>query len=62
VLRKLFGSKRDEEIRDCGILHNKELHDLCVYRKVVNILKSGTLQWAGKVARTFDIKCTNTEF
>jgi hypothetical protein len=28
VLRKIFGSKREEGTANCRIMHNEELHDL----------------------------------
>jgi hypothetical protein len=40
VLRKLFGSKRDEITRDRRKLHNGELHDLCFSPGIIQVIKS----------------------
>jgi hypothetical protein len=51
VLRRIFGSKRDEVMGEWRKLHNKELRDLYSSPSIVRIIKSRRLRWAGHVAR-----------
>jgi hypothetical protein len=39
VLRRIFGPKRDEVIREWGKLHNEELNDLHSSRNIVRVIK-----------------------
>ena len=56
MLRKIFGSKKDEGKRD-GVtgqwrkLHNEELNDLYSSPNIVRVIKSRIMRWAGHVAR-----------
>jgi hypothetical protein len=50
VLR-LFGPKRDELAGEWRKLHNEELNDLYSLPKIVRVVKSRTMRWAGHVAR-----------
>ena len=51
VLRKIFGSKRDEIAGEWRKLHNAELHALYSSPNIIRNLKSRRLRWAGYVAR-----------
>jgi len=50
VLRKIFGSKRDEVTVKWRRLHNEELCDLYCWRNFIQVTKSRRIRWAGKVA------------
>jgi hypothetical protein len=51
VLRRIFGSKRDERVGEWRNLHNEELNDLYFSPSIVRAIKSRRVRWAGKVAR-----------
>jgi hypothetical protein len=51
VLRRIFGSKRDEVTGERRKLHNEELHDLYSLPSVIRIIKSRRMSWAGHVER-----------
>jgi len=51
VLRRIFGSRRDEVTGDWRRLHNEELNDLYSSLNIVRVIKSRRLRWAGHVAR-----------
>jgi hypothetical protein len=51
VLRRIFGSKRDEVTGEWRRLHNKELHALYSSPNIIRVIKSRRLRWAGHVAR-----------
>ena len=40
VLRRVFGSKRDEVTGECRKLHNEELRDLYSLPNIVRVVKS----------------------
>ena len=50
VLRRIFGPKKDEVIREWRGLHNEELNDLYYSRNIVRVIKS-RMRWARHVAR-----------
>jgi hypothetical protein len=50
VLRRLFGSERDEVTGDWRKLHKEELNDLYCLPKFVRVKKSRRMRWAGHVA------------
>jgi hypothetical protein len=50
VLRRMFGSKRDEMTGEWRKLHNEELHDLYSLPSIIRIIKSMRMIWAGHVA------------
>jgi hypothetical protein len=50
VLRRIFGSKRDEVTGEWRKLHNEELHDLYSSPSIVRIIKARRMRWAGHVA------------
>jgi hypothetical protein len=51
VLRKIFGSKRDEVTGEWRKLHNEELCDLYSSPSIIRITKSRRMRWGGHVAR-----------
>jgi hypothetical protein len=51
VLRKIFGPKRKEVIGGWRKLHNEELHNLYCSPRIIRIIKSKRMRWAGHVAR-----------
>jgi len=50
VLRRIFGSRRDEVMGEWRRLHNKELNDLHSSPNIVQVIKSRSMRWAGHVA------------
>jgi len=50
VLRRIFGSKRDEVTGEWRKLHNDELDDLCCSHSIFRVIKSRRMRWAGHVA------------
>ena len=51
ILRRLFGSKRDEVTREWRKLHIEELRDLCSSPNIIRMIKSRRMRLAGHVAR-----------
>jgi len=51
VLRRIFGPRRDEVTGEWRRLHNEELNDLNSSPKIVRVIKSKRMRWAGHVAR-----------
>ena len=51
VLRRVFGSKRDEVTGEWRKLHNEEFRDLYSLPNIVRVVKSRRMRWAGHVAR-----------
>ena len=49
VLRRLFGLKGDEVTGEWRKLHNEELNDLYSSPKIVRVIKSRRMKWAGNV-------------
>jgi len=52
VLRRVFGSKRDEVTGEWRKLHNEELRDFYSLPNIVWVVKSRRMRWTGHVART----------
>jgi hypothetical protein len=50
MLRRIFGSKRDEVAGKWRRLHNEELNDLYSSHSIVWVIKSISMRWAGRVA------------
>jgi hypothetical protein len=51
VLRRIFGSKRDEVTGGWRELQNEELHNLYSSPSIIHMIKSRTMRCAGHVAR-----------
>jgi hypothetical protein len=51
VLRRIFGTKRDEVSGEWRKLHNEELHNLYSSPNSIRQIKSRRMRWAGHVAR-----------
>ena len=51
VLKRIFGSKRDEITGEWRKLHNEELNDLYSSLNIVRVIKSRRMRWAGHLAR-----------
>jgi hypothetical protein len=51
VLRRLFGTKRDEVVGGSRKLRNEELHDLYSSPNIIKIIKSRRMRWEGHIAR-----------
>jgi hypothetical protein len=51
VLRRIFGPKRKEVIREGRKLHNGELNDLYSSPNIVRVIKSRRMWWVGHVVR-----------
>jgi len=51
VLRRVFGSKRDEVTGEWRKLHNEELRDLYSLPNIVRVVKSRRMRWVEHVAR-----------
>jgi hypothetical protein len=51
MLRRIFGSKRDEVPGDWRKLHNEKLHNLYSSSSIIRLIKSRRMRWAGNVAR-----------
>jgi hypothetical protein len=49
VLRKIFGTKRDEVIGEWRILHNEKLYDVYSSSNIIRMIKSRRMKWAGHV-------------
>jgi hypothetical protein len=51
VLRRIFGSKRDEVTGEWRKLNNEEPNDLYSSTNIFRVIKSIRMRWAGHVAR-----------
>jgi hypothetical protein len=51
VLRRIFGSKRDEVTGKWRKLHIEKLHNLYSSPDIIRQIKSRRMRWAGHVAR-----------
>jgi hypothetical protein len=51
VLRRIFGSKRDEVTGEWRKLHNEEPNDLYYSPNIFRVIKSRIIRWAGHAAR-----------
>jgi hypothetical protein len=60
VLRRIFGPKRDEVMRDWRKLHNEGLHNMYSSPSIIRVIKSKSVKWGEHVARMG--KNRNTKF
>jgi hypothetical protein len=51
VLRRIFGLKRDKVTGGWRKLHIEELHDLYFSPRIIRIIKSRRMRWAGHMVR-----------
>ena len=51
VLRRIFGTGRDEVTGEWRKLHDEELNDLYCSPNIVRVMKSRRMRWTGHVAR-----------
>ena len=51
VLRRIFGTKRDEVTGEWRKLHSDKLNDLYCSPNIVRVIKSKRMRWEGHVAR-----------
>jgi len=51
VLRRIFGTKRDEIAGKWRKVHNEELNDLYPSPNIIRVTKSRIMRWAGHVGR-----------
>jgi hypothetical protein len=51
VLRRIFGSRRDEVTGEWRKLHNEELNDLYCSTNIVRVIISRRMKWAVHIAR-----------
>jgi hypothetical protein len=56
VLRRIFGTRRDEVTEDWRKLHNEELHNLYSSQNIIRMNKSRRMRWAGHVARMGEMR------
>jgi hypothetical protein len=50
VLRRIFGSKRNELTGEWRKLHNEELYDRCLSPNITGLIKPRRMRWVGHVA------------
>jgi hypothetical protein len=60
VLRKIFGSKREEMAGGWRRPHNEELHNLYASPYIATMTKSMSTRWACHVARMGHKKCVQS--
>jgi hypothetical protein len=51
VLRRIFGSKREEVAEGWRRLHNEELHNLYASPNTISVIKLSRMRWVWHVAR-----------
>ena len=51
MLRRIFGTRRDEVTEEWSRLHNEELNDLYCSPNIVRVIKWRRMRWAGHVVR-----------
>jgi hypothetical protein len=51
VLRRIFGSKRNDVAGEWKTLHSDEFHKLYSSPNIIRQIKSRRMRWAGHVAR-----------
>jgi hypothetical protein len=56
MLRRIFGSKREEVTEGWRKLHNKELCNLYSSPIIIRMTKSRMMRWAGHVAHMWEMR------
>jgi hypothetical protein len=56
MLRRIFGSRRDEVTGERRKLHNEELNDLYSSNNIFRVIQSRRVRWAGHVAGVEEIR------
>jgi hypothetical protein len=56
MLRRIFGSKRDEVTGGWRKLHNEKLHNLYSSPDIIRMIKSRRMRWTGYVERMGDMR------
>jgi len=56
ILRRIFGSYREEWTELWRKLHNEELHDLYSSQNVIGLNKSRKMRWTRRVERIEDVR------
>jgi hypothetical protein len=56
VLRRIFGTKREEVAGSWRRLHNEELHNLCTSPNIIRVMKCRRIRWAGHLARMGEMR------
>jgi hypothetical protein len=51
VLRRIFGTKRDQVTGGWRKLHNEELHNLYSSPSIIRMIETRRVRWAGHIAR-----------
>jgi hypothetical protein len=51
VLRRIFGTKREEVKREGRRIHNEEIYNLYSSTDIIRVIKLRKIKWAGHVAR-----------
>ena len=62
VLRRIFGTRRDEVTGEWLRLHDEELNGLYFAPNIVRVIKSRRMRWAGHVARIVKRSCIQDFF
>ena len=57
MLRRIFGPKRDEVVKELRNLHNEELYELYSSPNIVLVIKTRRMRWAGQVERMGKRRC-----
>jgi hypothetical protein len=55
VLRRIFGSKKEEGARGWRRLHNEEFRNSNTSQFIIRVIKSKVMRWAGHVAHMGEI-------
>jgi hypothetical protein len=56
VLRRIFGSKRDEVTGCWRKLHNEELNGLYSSISIIMVIKARRMRWVGNLARMGEVR------
>jgi len=59
VLRRIFGTKREQVAGEWRKLHNVELNDMYSSPSFVRVMKSRIMKWVGHVKRIGERRCVH---